>query len=285
MIAAVVLAFIIDNLDPRIFTRDQISAVTTVPILGQFPRLHSHKQSSALLKNEYLLPERDYWILCKKLIAALQNKKARTILVTSANAMEGKSVLTAGIAAGLVENNYKVLVVDANLRWPEQRRLYQITGEQDLNTYLRGESDNLEELIRRNVKPGIDVFPAFSKPNDQVSPLHVNQLKDLFMKLKMYDAILVDSPALLATTDSYNLATIVDAVIIVAQQGHTTTTDVKSICSYLEDLDSKLVGIVINQMPRGTDVNYSLKEHGWWARLKARAERLIPRTSKLQHTH
>jgi capsular exopolysaccharide synthesis family protein len=272
LVGGIVIAFIVDNLDTRILTSEQAEAMTTMPVLGGFPHLRKEDVQKG---NMPLALQGDSLILRKQIFTAFQSIKARTVLVTSPNAMEGKSTILAYLASILAENGSKVLIVDTNLRRPQQNVLYSISDGPDIGTLLRDEGSTLNDVIRKNVKPGVDLLPCLTAVNDPAELLHSSQLKILFKK-NTYDYILFDSPALLAVPDGYTLAQLVDGVLIVIQRESTTKGDIQSTSRYLDDIGTKLLGIVINQMPTKMDINLLRPEKGLLNRIRINAKKFIP---------
>ena len=144
----------------------------------------------------------------RKAVGYSQSEPVKTILVTSPNPMEGKSIITSSLAMGLARNNCKVLIVDADMRRPQQQKMYQTSGEKDLSTFLSDKKCQMEDVIRKNVKPGIDLLPSLIAHNDPTDLFQSTQLGVLFEKIKIYDVVLFDTPALLAAPDAYSLATL-----------------------------------------------------------------------------
>jgi capsular exopolysaccharide synthesis family protein len=272
LIGGIVLAFVFDSLDTRIISSEQVTAITAMPVLGGYPHFSRQKH-----QKDNVLPALygDYLIMQKKLFQILQSRNARMLMVTSPNPMEGKSTISASLAASLAENRCKVLLIDANLRRPQQHILHSVSEGQDLHSFLNGESVKLEDVIRKDVKPGVDLLPCFPGDDDPAQLLRSPLLQVLFEKAKAYDFILIDVPALLSVPDAYTLTDFVDGILIVIRRGRTTIGDIKSTHSYLEDINSKLLGIVINDVPLKMDVHHSYETTGWLPRIRARAERFI----------
>ena len=100
------------------------------------------------------------------------------------------------------------------------------------------------------------MLPNQTACNDPIELLKSPRLGILLERVKKYDLVILDSPAMLAAPDAYNLAKVVDGVILIAQWGCTNTGDLQSICEYLEGIESKLLGIVLSQTPNKKVQNY-----------------------------
>jgi non-specific protein-tyrosine kinase len=71
-----------------------------------------------------------------------------------------------------------------------------------------------------------------------------------------YDLILVDSPPLLGLPEPYEMAVAVDGVVVVALAGETERKAVSSALQALTRLRVNVVGLVLNQVTRGTSDGY-----------------------------
>jgi Mrp family chromosome partitioning ATPase len=62
-----------------------------------------------------------------------------------------------------------------------------------------------------------------------------------------YDIVLLDSPAMLALSETTFLASIVDGVILVARRNYIKEEAVKETCRQLADIKVHIVGLVVNE--------------------------------------
>jgi Mrp family chromosome partitioning ATPase len=189
--------------------------------------------------------------------------------------MEGKSTFVSSIAIGLARNNCRVLVVDADFLRPRQHKIYAVPEGQGLSDFLEDENIRFEDIIQKNIRPDVDLLPNLTLGGAQ-GMFNSPQFTALLQKIKKYDVVLFDSPALLATPDTYNLAKLVDGVIVLAQSGRTTGKDIQSTIAYLEGIGSKLLGIVLSQVPMRKEQDYyNRREEKGWFRFISRIRKFI----------
>jgi capsular exopolysaccharide synthesis family protein len=200
--------------------------------------------------------QRNYWLLRTEVQTLIQNGSHKTILVTSPNRKEGKSTIVFRLALGLAQNQLKVLIVDADLRSPEQYKLFDLTVEHGLSDFLSGELKSLKPIILKDVRPGLDLLPNITESANPIALIQPPQWKSLIQLFDAYDVVIFDTPAFLEVPDTLDLARVVDGVIIVAQWGHTLRSDIQTVCGYLESINSKMIGMVVNQLPRSTAGSY-----------------------------
>jgi capsular exopolysaccharide synthesis family protein len=183
-------------------------------------------------------------LLRNRVREALRAKKARTMMLTSATAGEGKTLLSINLAYTLSQlENTHVLLVDGDLRRPTVESTLGISDTKGITEYLRGEigfDDAVQQLA-----PKLDVITARATEHssDHVhSPLMEKLLAHASTK---YDVVVVDGPPLFPIVDAQVLGGHVDAVLLVVRAEH-TPYDMATQCERVESLRGKIIGAVLN---------------------------------------
>jgi succinoglycan biosynthesis transport protein ExoP len=147
------------------------------------------------------------------LLHLARGESAQVVMVTSANAGEGKTSLACHLAASMARMGMKTLLVDADLRNPTAHRLFEIDNAAGLSELLLGEAD-LDLVIRPTAANGLSLLPAGVWDGQVSRALAQGQARVLFDRLrKNYDFILVDSSPILPVADTLLIGQVVDAVI------------------------------------------------------------------------
>jgi len=68
--------------------------------------------------------------------------------------------------------------------------------------------------------------------------------------------IIIDSPPLLAVTDSQVLATKVDGVIVIARSTQTETTQLEESVDLIGKVNGNIIGTVLNDVQKEDNSNY-----------------------------
>lgn len=147
------------------------------------------------------------------LLHLARGESAHVVMVTSANAGEGKTSLSCHLAASMARMGMKTLLVDADLRNPTTHRLFDIDNEAGLSELLLSEAD-LDLVIRPTAVNGLSLLPAGVWDGEVSRVLAQGQARVLFDRLrKEFDFIIVDSSPVLQVTDTLLIGQVVDAVI------------------------------------------------------------------------
>ncbi len=171
----------------------------------------------------------------------------RTVVITSANPQEGKTVTASNFAVTFAEIGKKVLLVDADLRRPELHVRFDVDKEPGLCQVLFGEA-SLNEAVHESVVENLDVLTCGLVPPNPSEILGSEKMRKLLKKAKlMYDLIIIDSSPVLAVTDPSNLSTLVDGVVLVVLADKTRADALEGSFEALVGVGAKILGVVLNK--------------------------------------
>jgi tyrosine-protein kinase Etk/Wzc len=151
---------------------------------------------------------------------ALANK---VVVVTSAGAGDGKTLCTLSLAAALVIDGKRVLVIEADMHRPSLRRLLPISAGGDLADLLTGERTWFEVVTSVPVGSGsFDVIAAQAVRPDSAELLSRRQFAEVLDHARSrYDFVLIDSPPFPLLSDGLILSLQAGRVISVLRLGNT----------------------------------------------------------------
>ena len=105
----------------------------------------------------------------------------RTLVVTSAVAVEGKSLVATNLAIALAQAGHKTIVVDGDLRRPRVATLLGLDGSRGLISALTG-SDSLENVIQEHAASGVHCLSTGPMPPNPSEVLQTDAMHDLIDK-------------------------------------------------------------------------------------------------------
>ena len=180
----------------------------------------------------------------------------KAIVLSSANSAEGKSSTALNLAAVLHRGGFSVIVVEGDLRRPSFEKYLGVSADVGLTSYLSGRCA-LEVAIQSAPSIGADVLPRGEEPPNPSELLGSSRMADLVQQLKAsYDYVVVDAPPLPTVADAAVLTSLCDGLILVVQQGRTTTSDVRACLEAIDSVHGQLLGYVLNRTPRAGRANY-----------------------------
>lgn len=183
----------------------------------------------------------------------------RQIVVSSAVAHEGKSVIACNLAIAMAQADLNVCLVEGDLRRPRVARYLGIDGALGLSDVTAGLYSADEVLVPWH-RGLLTVLPAGTTPPDPVRLLGSHAAKELFEELRdRFDVVLIDAPPLLPVSDAALLGGTSDGVILVARHHHVRREQLATAISTLRSVNATIIGAVLNRAPNKsqyTDYEY-----------------------------
>ncbi len=175
----------------------------------------------------------------------------RVYQVLSSSPGEGKTYISANIAASLAHAGKKVLLVGVDLRKPRLGQLFNIKEHtHGVVSYLIRKTDEIEPLIQHDMADvkGLDIIFAGSVPPNPSELIESERMKEFIGKVKEmpYDYILFDSSPFLPVADSAVINSYVDANLLVVRSGVAALKFISELDSFVENGKLKNVAIVLN---------------------------------------
>lgn len=244
-VGGVGLAFLFENLDTTLYTKEQVEDLTRLPSLGAVPDAIVQKQLiSPNGSNPYI---EAYRRIRTNIFKPDVEKSVTALLVTSSEIGEGKSTIVTNLAFTLAQAGYKVIVVDGDLRVPNLHKLFNLPNEQGLSSVLTKTTD-LALAIQESKVPGLKVLTSGPIPKYPSELLGSLEMSQLITELRdSFDIILLDTPAVLQVADTAVLARFMDAVVLVVSRACSRSEQVLATCEQLEDSQAKMIGFIINR--------------------------------------
>ena len=178
----------------------------------------------------------------------------KTIMVTSAMAGEGKSLIAINLAIAIAtELHSHALIVDCDLRNPALSRMFGFHELKGLSDYLTGETP-LQDLLVKTSVDKLSILPGGALQDNPVELIGSNKMKSLVADLEARYAdryIILDSSPLLATTEPSVLNEMVDGILFVIKSGETPRESIQQALKLLDK--NKIIGVVLNNMEFKTE--------------------------------
>lgn len=210
------LVFLRDQLDDRLRIPEDVEAKIGLPLLGVIPRSMEEDPAAELADPKSVLAE-SYSALRTSLLYSTREGLPGILLVTSAQASEGKTTTSYAVARGFARVGKRVLLVDADLRRPSMHKLLEIENKLGLSSLLVGQT-TAHDAIVESEHDGLNVLPAGPIPPSPAELLSSPRMAALLEQFdQSYDLVVIDSAPILGLADSTELAALADGVMIVIE--------------------------------------------------------------------
>lgn len=170
----------------------------------------------------------------------------RRLLVTSAAPSEGKTTVAVSIAVSLAQGGQRVCIIDCDLRRPRLHRIFDRAGDIGLMNAILGEA-TVEEVAKPTVVPNLFCIPCGPIPPNSADVVSSEKFRRLLDEISSkFDRVVLDSPPIVAVTDSAIVSTLVDGVVFVVRAFKTSVNLCRSGLRSLQDVDAPIAGAVLN---------------------------------------
>ncbi len=170
------------------------------------------------------------------------------LAVISPDVGDGKTYVAANLAVALSQLGGRTLLVDADLRTPRVRNVFEVGNDvAGLSSILSGRAER--RLIQRAKRlPSLFVMPSGPVPPNPQELLQGRAFTLLLSELqRKFDYVVVDSPALVHGGDANIIANQCGCALVMGRQGKTRMDRLQTLVSSLEKTSVRVAGVVMNQ--------------------------------------
>ncbi len=259
LVLAVSVVMLIDFLDTTIKTRQDVERIApALSVLGyMLPMPAGADQAGPYVGHAPRSPAAEAFRLLRTNLEFIGvDKPLKSILISSANAGDGKTTLTANLGLILAQGGRRVALLDADLRRPRLHQDLGLSNRIGLTDILRGAA-TVEQALQPYGESGISIITSGGippNPAELIGSLKMGQIIDELES--RFDAIVIDTtPTLVA--DSQLLAARINGVLLIVRAGKTHTEAVQATVKQYGRVGARLLGVVLNNVVPGGGYGYS----------------------------
>jgi non-specific protein-tyrosine kinase len=273
---AVAAAYALEYIDDSIRSEDDIEETVGLPLLTSLEKNGDYERYPAqTLKSPRSPISESFRDLRTRVLFFSLNKPLGTLLVTSANPFEGKSFTAANLAIVMAQAGYKTVLVDADLRRPIQHDAFRLNNDRGLSNLIleanallqqpdaliqKSLGDLLDKVLQDTEQGGLKVLTSGTIPPNPSELIGSTGMIAIVEALKeKFDYLIFDSSPCIVVSDALLLASLADSVILVSSASQTRRKHLKKAVARLEEVDTNVVGVILNRVPRtdrGRYANY-----------------------------
>jgi capsular exopolysaccharide synthesis family protein len=254
---AVGLAFFFEYLDNRIKNPDEVKQHLGLAFLGMVPAISDRTIENPLINNG--VPQNfseSFRAVRTNLLFSSAEEGGRSVVITSTGPGEGKTVIATNLAVALAQAGQRVLLIDADMRKPRVHIVLERSQEPGLSNVLVGNA-KASEAVQTTAVPGLWVMPAGLHPPNPAELLGSKRFKDLMASVSQhFDWVMIDTPPVMAVTDSSVVAHLATGVLFVVGAEMTSRHAGLRALEQLEHARAKFIGAVLNRVDLQNNAYY-----------------------------
>ncbi len=250
MMAGMMLLVGLEMGDGRVRDSAAAARATGVPMLASLPPFESGREGDMVLLSSPSSPTAEAFRRLRAVLLPPPAKPgARTVLFASAGPGEGRSLCAMNYAASLAMQGQRTLLLDADMRRPGLSREHLGSGFSGLGDYLSGEADPAKACFPTAL-PNLYLLSSGEMRNDAAELLAGTRFAVLLEDAYRYfDAVVIDSPPVLAVSDALAVSRYADRVCMVVRQEATERRSLKKAADLVRSAGGNLVGFIWNESP------------------------------------
>lgn len=242
------IAFVLEQLEEAAVLPGDFQRKLGIPLLGSTPKIDSSETvHDALGRSKSTLSEA-YFSVLTAVQFSTSHGTPTSLLLTSTQAGEGKSVTAYAIGQGLAAVGARVLLIDGDMRNPS---LHRMTGKPlrgGLSNLLTGDG-TIETLAEETEIANLWVLTAGQIPPNPAELLSTDAIDRVIEEaIKLFDHVVIDGPPILGLADAPLLSRAVEGTVFVMESGRTRATQARHAIERLMAVRGNVIGAVLTKL-------------------------------------
>ena len=261
---AIGLAFGIEYFDDTVKTPEDVTRRLRLPLLGLVPAVRGERVPVLIGPVPHDFGEAFRSLRTSLVFTSGGGQGARIIAVTSTQPLEGKTTTACNVAAALALGGARVLLVDADMRRPGLHKAMGMQNSVGLSHLLVGQA-RVRDAVQRTPEPNLFVITAGRTPPNPSELLASDRMKAFLKNLQAgpFDWVVIDTPPVLAVTDSVILSQMVSGLVFVIGSEMTRRVHADRALETLAHGQPRVIGAVLNRVDFEANKYYYSRYYGY----------------------
>jgi protein-tyrosine kinase len=182
------------------------------------------------------------------ILGAAREREVKTILVTSCNPLEGKTITAISMAFALAtKSNYRVILVDGNLQSPKIHELFNVGPFPGLSELLTLKAE-IKEVARGTDFGNLVIIPHGSDAYKKLDSFESETFKDKLNYMRQNsDYVIFDAQSVSGTSDVPVISKYFDGIILVVECEKTRWEVLQQAKEKIISIGGNILGVVLNK--------------------------------------
>lgn len=236
-----------EQLFDTIRTVEDVNRKLEVPALGAIPMTKGDDDVRTEALDSLSHVAEAFSSVRSTLMLASVHGLPRSLMFTSVQQSEGKSSSCFATAVALGRIGKKVLVIDLDLRRPNQHHMMNVKnalGMSDLMT----QNAHLEQVLHHTEFNNVDFIASGGVAPNPAELLSGGLLGTLLREFeKQYDIVIIDSPPLLGLADAVEIGAAAESSLFIIESGRNQSSAVRSAMGRLAQGGAHILGALLTK--------------------------------------
>jgi len=236
-----------EAIDDTLQTPDDITNNLNLPILGVIEALSKEERQGLVTIDYPRNPISESFRSLRENIRFVQSETPlNTLLITSPEPGEGKSIVAANLAVVFAQAGIETALLDCDLRKPTLHTFFKINNQYGLSNLLEQDIQYPRQEFHIPVEK-LKVVTSGALPPNPAELIGSTGMRNLLTYFKAKaNLIILDTPPIQVVSDALNLASEVDGVVLVIQPGSTHASAARETIDQLRRIHAQILGVVLN---------------------------------------
>jgi succinoglycan biosynthesis transport protein ExoP len=230
---------------------DALEQATNLRILGIVPRVAANVSClwlpAATGRNATTPEFVEAWrSIQTALLVAAETENVKTVIISSANAREGKTTATLNLSRMLAAGGRKTILIDADMRKPQAHQALGLGEGPGLGDVLAGAAQ-LDDVVRTDEPTGLAVLRAGRRTDNPATLLSSKAMDEVLNRLRRdFDMIIIDTSPIVEVADAQALYSKADLTILLVRWQETRRRAVVQALRLLNAGGARIGGLLLS---------------------------------------
>jgi capsular exopolysaccharide synthesis family protein len=249
LVLPIIIIFAVDLLNTGIATKEEITKLTRVPVIGEISHNASNDNLIVANQGRSAISEQ-FRALRTNLSFYLKKSEEKVILLTSSMSGEGKSFTAINLGNILALAGKRVLLMELDLRKPGLSAKLGLSNDIGFSNYTISPEIKITDIIKPlSINKNMFIVSSGPLPPNPAETLLSENTPQLINELKkQFDYIIMDAPPVGIITDAQLLSVYADVTLYLVRQKVTQKAQLSIVEELYTNKKMKNIGIVVNDI-------------------------------------
>jgi capsular exopolysaccharide synthesis family protein len=261
VLIALLAMFLLERLDKTLRDPAEVEALLGLAVLGMIPSSRAFARNASVSPLEATPEAEAFRLLRTQLRYFNVDTEVRSLLVTSGDVGDGKSIVAWNLArtAAALSPTSRVLLIDGDLRRPRIATLAGESASPGLSELLT-HGLSVQDVVRRSrlgaTEQGQAACDLFIITAGALAPnpselMQSEKLRVVLQELQQhFDFVIVDAPPSAVVSDAIPVMSQVSGVLVVVRLRHSRRNSLRRLREQVSRLPAPCLGVIINDVRR-----------------------------------